>query len=40
VYEHRWGGRDGAGRFVAGGVYFVRMSAGRYVATRKIVLMP
>ncbi len=39
-YQRQWDGRDEAGRTIAGGVYFVRMSAGRYSATRKIVMMP
>jgi hypothetical protein len=33
-----WDGRDNSGRQVATGVYFVRMSAGTYKMTRKVVL--
>ncbi|MCG8608240.1 ASPIC/UnbV domain-containing protein, partial [bacterium] len=34
-----WGGRNAVGRVVASGVYFVRMRAGDFVQTRKMVLM-
>ena len=34
-----WGGRDGAGRPVAAGIYFVRLTAAGEIATRKIVLL-
>jgi hypothetical protein len=34
-----WDGRDGHGAALSTGVYFVRMRAGSYVKTRKIMLM-
>ena len=34
-----WDGRDDAGKQVASGVYFVRMQAGRFVQTQKMVLV-
>jgi len=34
-----WDGRDDAGRRVAPGVYFYRMKAGRFEATRKLTLL-
>ena len=34
-----WKGRDDAGRAVASGVYFYRISAGEYRATRRMVLL-
>lgn len=36
----RWEGRDAAGRPSAAGVYFVRMTADGFGATRKLVLLP
>ena len=41
VGRHRvvWDGRDGDGRAIAGGVYFVRMEAGGFEAVRKVVLV-
>jgi len=39
-YEARWDGRDAAGRALASGVYFARLSVGAETAqTRKIVLL-
>jgi hypothetical protein len=35
-----WSGRSDAGERVSAGVYFVRMSAGDFGATRKIVVLP
>jgi tetratricopeptide (TPR) repeat protein len=34
-----WDGRDGKGLEVASGIYFVRMEAGSYALTRKMVLL-
>ena len=34
-----WDGRDGSGRSVATGIYFYRMQAGSYVATRRMTLL-
>jgi hypothetical protein len=34
-----WDGRDESGRFVASGVYFVRLNIGRELATRKVTLL-
>jgi len=33
-----WNGRDDRGRSLAHGVYFVRLTAGDYRATEKLVL--
>ncbi|KAA3610587.1 MAG: T9SS C-terminal target domain-containing protein [Calditrichaeota bacterium] len=38
-YEIKWDGRDNAGLQVAGGVYFVRILAGKFTAVRKTVLL-
>jgi hypothetical protein len=38
LYTVTWDGRDGRGRGVAAGVYFVRLEASFGVATRKMVL--
>lgn len=35
----RWDGRDESGRMVVGGIYFCRMQAGSFVATRRLVLI-
>jgi hypothetical protein len=37
-YCTRWSGADNLGRVLANGVYFVRMTAGDYWATEKVVL--
>jgi subtilisin-like proprotein convertase family protein len=39
IHTVTWNGRDAAGRLVADGVYFCRLSAGRYSAVRRIVYM-
>jgi len=38
AYSVTWDGRDQVGRSLANGVYFVRMVAGSYRATEKVVL--
>jgi parallel beta-helix repeat protein len=38
-YDLVWDGRDDRGQSVASGVYFVRMTAGRFVQTRKLLLL-
>ena len=38
-YETVWNGRDEAARPVASGIYFMRMTAGSYTASRKIVYL-
>jgi hypothetical protein len=35
----RWDGRDGTGREVASGIYFLHMEAGDFAAVRKMVLL-
>jgi hypothetical protein len=39
VFSVSWGGNDDGGRPVASGVYFVRLQAGEYAATRKVSLI-
>ncbi|MDN5354640.1 MAG: hypothetical protein PWQ09_1396, partial [Candidatus Cloacimonadota bacterium] len=34
-----WSGRDDSGNSVSSGVYFFRMTNGRYTSTRKMILM-
>jgi uncharacterized repeat protein (TIGR01451 family) len=36
-YQPEWDGRDGLGRSAAPGVYFVRLRAGDFLATRRVV---
>src|SRR5439155_3079340 len=38
-HEVAWNGQDGAGRRVPSGVYFYRLVAGDFVATRKLVVL-
>ncbi|MFH1682119.1 MAG: T9SS type A sorting domain-containing protein [Candidatus Eisenbacteria bacterium] len=38
-FVRTWDGRDESGREVGSGIYFARMVAGEYTATRKIVLL-
>ncbi|MBN2172335.1 MAG: T9SS type A sorting domain-containing protein [Candidatus Krumholzibacteriota bacterium] len=35
----RWDGRDGAGKYVASGIYFFRLEAGGHDVTRRMVLV-
>ena len=39
VFEVVWEGRDKTGQEVGSGVYFARLVAGDFTATRKMVLM-
>jgi photosystem II stability/assembly factor-like uncharacterized protein len=39
VYRVRWDGKDDSGRSVASGLYFYRIKAGSYVASRKMTLI-
>jgi flagellar hook assembly protein FlgD len=39
VYRVRWDGRSNGGSEVAGGVYFYRLIAGDFEATKKMVLI-
>jgi hypothetical protein len=39
TYEVRWDGRDDAGAAVGSGVYFYRLSAGKYSDSKKMVLL-
>jgi len=34
-----WNGRDNAGKAVSSGVYFYKMSAGKYSSTKKMIMM-
>lgn len=38
-YTLEWDGRDEVGQAVSTGVYFYRLEAGEYVATRKMLLL-
>lgn len=38
-HEVEWNGRDGEGQAIASGVYFYRLKAGDYQASRKMVLL-
>lgn len=38
-YSVVWDGKDNAGKLVGSGVYFYRMTSGKYSATRKMMLM-
>lgn len=39
AYAAEWGARDHAGGHVASGIYLVRLEAGDYSATKKMVLL-
>ncbi len=39
VYEVHWDGKTDAGQTLSSGVYFYRMTAGTYSATKKVILM-
>ena len=39
AYQAVWDGRNGLGQEVGSGVYFVRLEAGNYAETRKVVLI-
>lgn len=39
-YQVRWDGRSDSGQKLTNGVYFVRLVAGKYMSTKKAVLMP
>lgn len=39
TYEVIWDGRDNRGKTVTSGIYFYRLSAGRFTKTRKMVLL-
>ncbi|CUT06032.1 T9SS type A sorting domain-containing protein, partial [Candidatus Kryptobacter tengchongensis] len=38
-YRVRWNGTDKTGKFVASGVYFYVMKAGKFVQTKKMMLL-
>jgi hypothetical protein len=38
IHEATWDGRDAAGHALGGGIYFCRVTAGTYAATRRLVL--
>jgi hypothetical protein len=39
VHHARWDGRNAAGQYVASGVYFYQIDAGRFTATRKMLVL-
>ncbi|NIV98773.1 T9SS type A sorting domain-containing protein, partial [Candidatus Saccharibacteria bacterium] len=38
-YQILWDGRDDAGREVASGIYLYQLKAGKFVSTRKMLLI-
>jgi flagellar hook assembly protein FlgD len=38
-YSVSWNGRNSSGRQVADGIYFYKMAAGRFTATRKMLIV-
>ena len=38
-FEREWSGRDQTGREVNSGIYFARLEAGEFTATRKMLLV-
>ena len=39
VYTATWDGKDRAGRALPSGIYFYRMTAGKYSDTKRMVLL-
>ena len=38
-HEIVWNGKDNSGKNTASGVYFYKMKAGKFVTTKKMILM-
>jgi flagellar hook assembly protein FlgD len=38
-HEVKWNGKDNAGATVTSGVYFVKLSSGTYVETKKMMFL-
>lgn len=39
LYRVEWNGKNDYGEYVSSGIYFYRLEAGDFVATKKIVLV-
>jgi hypothetical protein len=39
VYRLEWNGKDGSGRKVAAGIYFVRVTGPGFCESKKIILL-